>query len=119
MSAPLVAALLVALGAAVGAPLRYLLARVHDGFPLGMLLVNTVGSGLFGVFAALSLGDAAWALLGTGFCGGFTSFSSFAVQAVGRPVRSGAAYVVATTGLAVGSCAAGWALGVLLATRIG
>jgi CrcB protein len=109
-------ALLVALGAAVGAPLRYLLATALDGrFPTGLMLVNVAGSGLFGVLAALSLGDAGWALLGTGFCGGFTSFSSFAVQSVERPVRLATAYVLATTVLCVGACALGWTLG----TRLG
>ena len=108
-------ALLVALGAAVGAPLRYVVATALDGrFPTGMLLVNVVGSGLFGVLAALSLGDAGWALLGTGFCGGFTSFSSFAVQSVERSARAATAYVLATTVLCVGACALGWALGIRL-----
>jgi CrcB protein len=104
-------ALLVALGAAVGAPLRYLLARALDGpFPTGMLLVNVLGSGVLGACAAASLGDAGWALLGTGFCGGFTSFSAFAVQAVERPAHTATAYVVATAVLSVGACAVGWAL---------
>ena len=104
-------AVLVALGAAVGAPLRLVLSRSLDGrFPTGMLLVNVLGSGLFGVFAALALGDAGWALLGTGFCGGFTSFSSFAVQAVERPAGAATAYVVTTAVLSVGACAAGWGL---------
>ena len=62
------------------------------------------------MFAALSLGDAGWALLGVGFCGGFTSFSSFAVQAVERPARAATAYVVATTVLSVGACTLGWVL---------
>ena len=103
--------LLVALGAAVGAPLRYALARFDGAFPAGMLAVNAIGSGLFGLFAAMSLGEASWALLGTGFCGAFTSFSSFAVQTVERPARLATAYVVATTVLSVGACAAGWCLG--------
>lgn len=105
-------ALLVALGAAVGAPLRYALATALDGgFPTGMLLVNAVGAGLFGGFAALSLGDAGWALLGIGFCGAFTSFSSFAVQTVERPARSATTYVLATTVLSVAACGLGWVLG--------
>ncbi len=104
--------LLVAIGAAVGAPLRYALASTLDrAQPVGMLLVNTLGSGLFGLFAAQSLGEAGWALLGTGFCGAFTSFSSFAVQSVERPARTATTYVVATTVLAVGACAVGWMLG--------
>lgn len=104
-------ALLVALGAAVGAPLRYALSRRDGVFPVGMLAVNVVGSGLFGAFAAMSLGGEWWALLGTGFCGGFTSFSSFAVQSVTRPARVATAYVAATTVLSVGACALGWLLG--------
>ena len=105
-------ALLVALGAAVGAPLRYVLTvRLDGSFPTGLLVVNALGSGLFGLFAALSLDDAGWALLGVGFCGGFTSFSSFAVQAVERPRRAAAAYVVATTVLSMGACVLGWVLG--------
>ncbi|RYB94557.1 CrcB family protein [Nocardioides oleivorans] len=107
-------ALLVALGAAVGAPLRFVLARLDGRFPTGMLLVNVLGSGLFGVFGALSLGDEAWALLGTGFCGGFTSFSTFAVQSVDRHGRVRVSYVVATTVLAVAACASGWWLGTAL-----
>ena len=108
-------ALMVVLGAALGAPLRHAVAHLLDErFPAGTLLVNVVGSGLFGAFAALSLGDAAWAFLGTGFCGAFTTFSSFAVQAVDRPRRTAVAYVVATTVLATGACALGWALGSLL-----
>jgi CrcB protein len=109
-------ALLVALGAAVGAPLRYVLALSLDGrFPTGTLLINTTGSGLFGLLAAQSLGDAGWALLGTGFCGGFTSFSSFAVQSVERPARTATAYVVATTVLSVAACAVGWMVGIRVA----
>jgi CrcB protein len=107
--------LLVALGAAVGAPLRYLIGHALDrAFPTGLLLVNTVGSGLFGLFAALSLGDAGWALLGTGFCGGFTSFSAFAVHTVERRPRLATAYVLATTVLAVGACTIGWMVGASL-----
>jgi CrcB protein len=114
-----VTALLVALGAAVGAPLRYVLAHLLDGrWPTGTLLVNVLGSGLLGLFAALSLDDRAWALLGTGFCGAFTTFSSFAVQAVDRPARTATAYVVATTVLAVGACALGWAVGTGPASRL-
>ncbi|WP_374457833.1 CrcB family protein [Nocardioides sp.] len=105
-------ALLVVAGAAVGAPLRYVVAHLLDGrWPTGTLLVNVVGSGLLGLFAALSLGDAGWALLGTGFCGAFTTFSSFAVQTVDRPARTATAYAVATTVLAVAACALGWVLG--------
>ncbi|KRE97232.1 hypothetical protein ASG76_00420 [Nocardioides sp. Soil774] len=108
-------ALLVALGAALGAPLRWVVTR-HDGeLPVRMLTVNVAGSGLFGLFAALSLDPSWWALLGTGFCGAFTSFSSFALQAVTRPARTATTYVVATTLLSVAACVLGWAVGGQLA----
>lgn len=108
-------ALLVALGAAVGAPLRFVLAHSLDRrWPAGTLLVNTLGSGLIGLFSALSLDGDAWALLATGFCGGLTTYSAFAVQAVERPWRSTLGYAVATTVLAIGACAVGWWVGALL-----
>ncbi len=109
-------ALLVALGAAFGAPLRHVLTVRLDGrSPTGLLLVNVIGSGLLGAFAAQSLGDAGWALLGTGFCGGLTSFSSFAVQAVARPAAHATVYVAATTALSVAACTLGW----VLSSRLG
>ena len=108
-------ALLVALGAAVGAPLRYALAHTLDErWPWGTLLVNSLGSLLIGFFASLSLGGQAWALLATGFCGGLTSFSAFAVQSVERGPRLGATYAFATLALALSACALGFALGTAL-----
>ena len=104
--------LLVALGAAVGSPLRYLVAQRWDGrFPRGTLAVNVLGSLLLGLLAALSLSGDLVALLGTGFCGGFTTYSAFAVQAHDRGARRGASYVLVTTALAVGACALGFWLG--------
>jgi CrcB protein len=107
-----VSALLVGLGAAVGAPLRYACAHVlDDRWPQGTLLVNTVGSGLIGLFAALSLDDATWALLATGFCGGLTSYSAFAVQTWERGPRRGTAYALVTVALALAACVLGFAVG--------
>lgn len=104
-------ALLVALGAAVGAPLRYVVAQRLDGrFPRGTLAVNVLGSFVLGLLAALSLSGSATALLGTGFCGGLTTYSAFAVQAHALGPRRGTAYVLVTTALALGAAALGfWA----------
>ena len=77
--------LLVALGAAVGAPLRYLTDRTiqarHDSvFPWGTLTVNVVGSLILGVITGLPVGHAVAALVGTGFCGALTTYSTFSYE---------------------------------------
>jgi CrcB protein len=78
--------LLVALGASLGAPARYLVDRWLQHIfvtnhpkriPVGTLGVNVLGSGILGVVDARLTGG--WLLLlGTGFCGAFTTFSTFA-----------------------------------------
>lgn len=105
--------LLVALGAAAGATLRFVVASRLDGrLPWGTLAVNVTGSLLLGGLSALALSGEASALLGTGLCGGFTTYSSFAVQAHDRGPRLGTAYVVATLVASLAACAAGfWAAG--------
>ncbi|WP_121256066.1 fluoride efflux transporter FluC [Nocardioides ferulae] len=104
--------LLVALGAAVGASSRFLVAtRLDRELPWGTLLVNVAGSFVLGVLTALSLSESATALLGVGFCGGFTTYSAFAVQAVERGPRVGTAYAALTLLLAPAACALGFWLG--------
>ena len=104
--------LLVALGAALGAPLRLAWAHLlDDRWPTGTLLVNVLGSFLLGLCSMSALSGAALALVGTGFCGGLTTYSAFAVQAHERGPRLGGAYAVATIALALGACALGAWLG--------
>jgi fluoride exporter len=81
--------LLVALGAAIGAPLRYLLDRAvqtrHDSlFPWGTFAVNVAGSFLLGGLATTSLHTPAPAMaaLGTGLCGALTTYSTFGYETV-------------------------------------
>lgn len=104
-------ALLVALGAAVGAALRFVVASRYDepgGLPFGTMAVNVAGSFLLGAFSAMALSGHATALLGTGFCGGFTTYSAFAVQAHGLSPRRGTAYAVGTIAFSLGACALGF-----------
>ena len=114
--------LCVALGAAVGAPLRYLVSRrldrLHAGtgpgwraLPWGTLAVNLAGSLLLGWSSAQALDGALLALVGVGFCGGLTTWSGFAVQVLALGWRRGSAYAVLTLGLSLGSCAFGFAAG--------
>jgi CrcB protein len=78
----------VALGAAVGAPSRFLVDKavqryVVENHPkriaLGTLTANVLGSALLGFVLARS-GTELTLLLGTGFCGAFTTFSTFMAQ---------------------------------------
>ncbi len=104
--------LLVALGAAVGAALRYVAGHLLDGrFHRGTILVNWVGSLLLGFFSGLGLAGHTMALLGTGFCGGLTTYSSFAVQAHDRGRVDGGLIVVATVVPALLLCGLGFAIG--------
>lgn len=103
---------LVALGAAVGAPLRYVTAHLFDGaLPWGTIAVNITGSFLLGLFSGMALDGSTMALLGTGLCGAFTTYSAFAVQTHDRGPRLGALTVVATVVPALLLCGAGFALG--------
>lgn len=115
--------LLVFAGGAVGAPGRYLLDRFVQSrhrirFPVGTLVINVLGCFLLGLVSGWSgASDAAVALLATGFCGGFTTFSTFAVEAVelalagrarGAAVAGG--YATASVALGLAAAAAGVAL---------
>jgi CrcB protein len=70
------------------------------------LLVNLLGSALLGWLVGHGVGDNALALLGTGFCGAFTTYSATAVQSVNRGGWKGLAYAV---GSVVGCLAVAWA----------
>lgn len=101
--------LLVALGAAVGAPLRYLTDRVVQArhtstFPWGTFTVNVAGSLLLGYLIGLPVAPWMSALLGTGFCGALTTYSTFSFETL-RLVREGERVLAAA--YALGSVLAG------------
>jgi CrcB protein len=112
----------VVLGAAVGAPLRYLAGRaLNRRWPTGTLLVNVAGSFLLGLVLSPDLDTPQWMVsgLGTGFCGALTTYSAFALETVdlaehGR-LRAALANVVANVVLGLLAAAGGFAAGYLFA----
>ena len=104
-------------GGAVGAPSRYLLdgyvqRRTGGPYPWGTFTINAAGSLLLGILTGLALehglNPTTELVLGTGFCGAFTTFSTFAFETVrlaeegasNEALRSIAANVIVATVLA-------------------
>jgi CrcB protein len=112
--------LLVMAGALAGAPLRLLADRVAVArrgrtTALGTLAVNVVGSAILGaVLGATAVPSWVVALVGTGFCGTLTTFSTFGFDVVRlieeRTVGRAVAYLGATLVLGLGAAAATYSL---------
>lgn len=107
--------------AAIGAPARYIVdGYVQDRFegtvPLGTFVVNVSGSFLLGIVTGLflyhGLGGGAKTIIGTGFIGAYTTFSTFTVEVV-RLLEDGAiaeAFATVVASLVIGCVAAGMGL---------
>jgi fluoride exporter len=117
--------LLIALGAAVGAPARYLTDRAIQSrhatvFPWGTFTVNVFGSFILGVLAASThrLDPALAAGLSIGFCGALTTYSTFSYETLrlleGRDTFYAAANIVASVAAGVGAAAIGLAVGIAM-----
>jgi CrcB protein len=97
--------LVISLGAIVGANARYWMSRsalrlLGPVFPYGTLAINVLGSFVLGFFLAWitrrGIVDPRWRLLvAVGFCGGFTTFSSYAVESMAL-IEQGQWLLVAT-----------------------
>ena len=111
-------ALWVALGALLGAPLRMLadrtaVARRGPGSVLGIVAVNVAGSAVLGVLLGLrDVSPAVLALVGTGFCGTLTTFSTFGWDVVRlveeRAVARALGYLTGSLVFGLGAAALGW-----------
>lgn len=97
--------LLVALGAAVGAPIRYLaerwLPRGTGSVARGLLLVNVVGSFIAGLAVARLTGPMLTLVL-VGFCGSLTTFSGFGLE-VSQQLRERRGWMLTTLMMLVGT----------------
>jgi len=110
--------LLVAVGGAAGALARYLTGTKVERDRTDTLAVNVLGSVLLGVLVVAPVGETTLLVVGTGFCGAFTTFSSFAFETVrlaetGSP-RSAALYAGGTLVAALVGVAIGGAVGAAL-----
>jgi CrcB protein len=104
-------ALLVGAGGVCGAVARHLVGERVDARQADTLAVNLLGSFLLGALVAAPVDAPLLQFLGTGFCGAFTTFSSFAFETV-RLAETG------EPGRALGN-AAGSLVGALLAVGLG
>jgi len=113
-------ALLIAVGAAVGAVLRYLVdravqARHGSVFPWGTFTVNVGGSMLLGLLAGGAVTGAVTALVGVGFCGALTTYSTFGYETMRLAERGSRRYallnVVANVAAGLAGAALGYAVG--------
>jgi CrcB protein len=111
----------VAIGAAVGGVLRYVvgqlfLQRFGPGFPYGTLFINVSGSLCIGIVAELAVTRALGmtpllrVLLATGVLGGYTTFSTFSFDAItllGEGIMPAFIYTAASVVLGFAGAAAG------------
>jgi CrcB protein len=106
----------IAIGGALGSAARFwcsgITARlIGQTFPWGTLVVNVIGSFVIG-FAATSMGPGGEMFVGStardfvmvGFCGGFTTFSSFSLQTLALLNDGEWPHAIANIGLSVVLC---------------
>ena len=117
--------LAVALGGAMGASGRYAFARFLPAFqyPLATQCINVLGSFLIGVLfvqisGRLGADHPAWALLGIGLLGGFTTFSTFSLDAVRLIEQDRIGLALVYVGSSVALCLVAAALGLMLGRRL-
>ncbi|GHH72947.1 putative fluoride ion transporter CrcB 2 [Streptomyces sulfonofaciens] len=115
--------LMVIIGAVVGAPTRYLtdmaVQKRHDTvFPWGTFAVNVAGCLILGVLTGAvseeAASDSVRLLIGTGFCGTLTTYSTFSYETMRLAEAAArffaAANVIASVGAGLGAAFAGVAL---------
>jgi CrcB protein len=100
--------LLIALAGGLGAASRLVVDglvrhRVASTFPWATIFINVTGSFLLGLLVGADVGDRWLDVLGTGFLGGYTTFSTWMVERTYIVTSIVAGLAVATLGYALGS----------------
>ncbi|MGD0995063.1 MAG: fluoride efflux transporter CrcB [Candidatus Bathyarchaeia archaeon] len=120
---------LLAVDAVVGVFLRYIIIdspKTIGGLPVNVLAVNVIGSFTLGLFSVLAVAlnlDANYTLLvATGFCGSFTTMSSFALETSnlmdGNRFNLVILNILANVGLSLGALMSGKVIGNAVMSRI-
>jgi fluoride exporter len=121
--------ILLAVGAIVGAFLRYIMVaspQTIAGLPVNVLAVNVVGSFILGLFSvlsvALNLNSSYTLLIATGFCGAFTTMSSFALETSNlmdsNRLLLVALNILANVGLSLGAVVGGKVVGETIMVKV-
>jgi len=121
--------ILLAAGAVIGAFLRYAIVDspiTIAGIPVNVLVVNVIGSFLLGIFSVIGIAlnvDLKYTLFfATGFCGSFTTMSSFALETSNLIDSNRFSLVIlniiANVGLSIGALISGRLLGSVVAERV-
>lgn len=111
---------IIGVGGAIGAAVRFLLGGLMRGattaFPWGTWVINSSGSLLLGIVAGLhisgSLPEWLWCFVGIGFCGAYTTFSTFGTETVAlleeKLYQTAIAYVGSSVGIGISAAAFGY-----------
>ena len=116
--------LFVGLGGAVGAMLRYAISLIpyKGGFPLLTFVTNILGALLIGFIVGYAskrnVNDSLMLFLKTGLCGGFTTFSTYSLEAFNLIVSGSKILAVCYAVLSAVCCIIGVWLGITLSTAV-
>lgn len=114
----------VGIGGAAGAMLRYMISQLpwRGNFPLLTLVINLAGAFLIGLIAGMAqrknLPSSAVLLLKTGFCGGFTTFSTFSLESYELLEKGNYMAAASYMALSVALCLAGVIGGTYLSKKL-
>lgn len=116
---------LVGIGGTLGALCRFQLGKLLSqkssrAFPIGTFLINITGAVLLGILTGADPGNSVYLLLGDGFLGAYTTFSTFMYEGFnlfqGKQKLNAIIYILGTLFLGILGYAAGFASGNLLFT---